>query len=182
MAKAFKTGDLAAVKRYLKKYPIDEPSVKRMILPSAVSSGNLELIKFLDSLGWVDACRDDESHECKPIHLLALGGSAEMIRYFMSRGFDINEIETSVHSTPLQYAAHGKRFDMVRLLCELGADPNRTYKFPTGGTKETVLQAAIPVVKRCSGLKSMSEPQRLSCEHWKQVAQYIGSGQCRKSK
>jgi hypothetical protein len=71
--KAFERGDLAAVKRIIKQDPdFENPYMIREGLHHAIRSGNVDLIRYLKTLGWIDECR--AARDCYPLHSGAGGG------------------------------------------------------------------------------------------------------------
>ena len=55
---------------------------------------------------------------------MALTGDVQKARLLLDHGGDIHAIDEEYQSTPLGYAAHWGRREMVALLLERGADPN----------------------------------------------------------
>jgi ankyrin repeat protein len=60
------------------------------------------------------------------LHDMAFTGDIHKARLLLDHGADINAIDDEYQSTPLAYAAHWGKQEMVRLLLERGADPNKS--------------------------------------------------------
>jgi ankyrin repeat protein len=60
------------------------------------------------------------------LHDMAFTGDIHKARLLLDHGADINAIDDEYQSTPLGYAAHWGKQEMVRLLLERGADPNKS--------------------------------------------------------
>jgi ankyrin repeat protein len=58
------------------------------------------------------------------LHDMAFTGDVRKARLLVDHGADINAIDDEYRSTPLGYAAHWGKLDMVTMLLERGADPN----------------------------------------------------------
>lgn len=176
-AKAFETGDLKAVKQIVgqKHYFKDQPnSVIVDALYSAIHSGNLDVVKYLKSQGWLDNCRDNKT--CRPIHAAAKQSfktSGPIIRYFISQGFSPDLVDQG-GNTPLHYAARAGHIRLVKYLCELGVDPaikNRYYKM-------TALEMAL----LDAGTGQLSSDPKKDAQiriGLKKVIAYLKSGQCK---
>jgi ankyrin repeat protein len=72
------------------------------------------------------------------LHKAAEGGIADMIKYLVNCGFDINQQTTSLNETALHMAIREKRTEAVQCLLSLGADPNLTDKI--SGTPLDILR------------------------------------------
>ena len=60
------------------------------------------------------------------LHDMAFDGDVRKARLLLDHGADINAIDDEYQSTPLGYAAHFCRREVVRFLLERGADPNKS--------------------------------------------------------
>lgn len=60
------------------------------------------------------------------LHDMAFTGDVRKARLLLDHNADINAIDEEYQSTPLGYAAHWGKRDMVALLLERGADPNKS--------------------------------------------------------
>jgi hypothetical protein len=174
---AFATGNLAAVKRIVTRDPaFKEPWVIRHALSHAIASGNLELVKYLKSLGWLKVCH--RAPDCQPLHrAVNAGANPMMVEFLISENFDVNEIARSTKRTPLQLAAMDGKFDFVKVLCENGADPNATYRMPNGETYPTALE---DVKRSLSGEFYDTEVAARLKWNLTKIREYLEGGQCRK--
>src|SRR5437879_268625 len=124
-AKAFETGNLPAVKRILVKdnYVERDSNLLVFALEKAISSGNVELISYLNDRGWLQRCRESE---CYPVHIAATHGKTEAIKFLMTQGFDAKAVDDPKSqyggNTPLHYAAYFGHLETVRFLCRIGVD------------------------------------------------------------
>ena len=60
------------------------------------------------------------------LHDMAFTGDIHKARLLLDHGAAIDPIDDEYQSTPLGYAAHWGKQEMVRLLLEWGADPNKS--------------------------------------------------------
>jgi uncharacterized protein len=60
------------------------------------------------------------------LHLMGFRGDTQKACLLLEHGADINAIDDEYQSTPLGYAAHFGRRELVALLLERGADPNKS--------------------------------------------------------
>ena len=125
----FKLGNIQEAKILIEERKFFEGNTRSTIeaLRFSIDSGNLELIKYLGSQGWLDICKQDES--CLPIHY-ASGGSLDIekrkpiIEYLILNEFDSKALNWSGMST-LNYAVkYANDFNLVKYLCSLGVDPS----------------------------------------------------------
>ena len=59
------------------------------------------------------------------LHDMAFTGDVRKASLLLDHGADLNAIDDEYQSTPLGYAAHFGRQEVVALLLERGADPNK---------------------------------------------------------
>ena len=88
---------------------------------AAVSDGRIDVAKWLIDTGKSHLAETDKSGGTA-IHAAAFSGSAELIDYIVSKGFDINAASADNFTTPLMYAAWNSRPAAVRHILELGGD------------------------------------------------------------
>ena len=60
------------------------------------------------------------------LHDMAFDGDVRKASLLLDHGADINAIDDEYQSTPLGYAAHFGRRELVTLLLERGADPKKS--------------------------------------------------------
>jgi hypothetical protein len=176
-AESFRKGDVASVKRILQKVTYSEPLILEAF-PTAVSSGNVELVKYLASLGWLEVCRKDRY--CQPIHVAAQYGRVDTIRYLMAQGFDAHAVTPPTtrgeggKNSALHLAAGIGHIGAVMLLCEQGVDANLKNEYgktALGDAKYTAGTGSLGATKK--------EDARIRANVAK-VIEYLESGQCKK--
>lgn len=91
----------------------------------AIDDFNLETAIALLSHGADIDATDQEG--LSPIHLAAINGSVEMMKFLLERGADVNRPFVA-GVTPLEYAVAGQRTELTAFLCERGANLERTNK------------------------------------------------------
>ena len=176
-AESFRKGDLASVKRILQKDTYPEAVILEA-LPTAVSSGNVELVKYLASLGWLEVCRKDKY--CIPIHVAAQYGRVGVMRFLISEGFDAYAVTAPTarggggKESALHLAARMGHIRAVEFLCEQGvnADLRNEYgRTALGEAKSTLGTGSLAATKK--------EDARIRANVAK-VIEYLESGQCKK--
>ena len=60
------------------------------------------------------------------LHDMAFKGEVHKARLLLDHGADLNAIDEEYQSTPLSYAAHWGKREVVALLLERNADPNKS--------------------------------------------------------
>ncbi len=158
---ALDRGDLKALRGLLKKvnYYKDEPRFKVHAIHGAVGSGNLTLIEYLSSLGWLKECRKPNPLGCELIPLAAQYGRIGMIKWLMTQGFDVKEI-SPYGATALHSAVQGGKLETVKFLCAQGVD-EKAKLYPNSAQEATALQLA-------------------KASRWESIVKYLESGQCSK--
>jgi ankyrin repeat protein len=179
--KAFESGNLKAVKRILAKdrskpmgeqqYSIhtNDPGGSLMIaLSYAIHSGNLELIKYLQSLGWLDTCK--KMSRCGVIYFAAADGHLHLVKYFMRQGFDVSE---DGGTRALHAAAVGGYFETLKFLCEKGIDNN---------VKDHYGRTTLDDVRERVGLRSSNprEDARFR-RNFPRIVEYLTNRDCTKN-
>ena len=130
--KYFEEGNVAAVKKILAKESYSGDLLIQAF-NTAVLSGNIDLVKYLDKRGWVKFCRSDKS--CDPVLYAVISNKhTEMIDYLISRGFAPTNsalFSSSALVTPDDETV-SRSFEAVKLLCEHGANPAKKSKYTEG--------------------------------------------------
>lgn len=130
-ADIFRRGDVEGVKRLLdsKRYQEDpyfkdNPDFITEALMISISSGNLDLIRYLKNRGWLEKCR--KYNRCFPLHDAAGLGKLGIVKYLMSQGFEVKSRlpKKEGRGTALHSAVGGAHFEVVRFLCDQGVDNN----------------------------------------------------------
>lgn len=174
----FKRGDLQAVKHIVEEGHFLKKSSNLTIIEAlyfSIDSGNLGLVKYLASKGWISVCKS-ESY-CCPIHEAAyheLQTGEPMIRFFLSHGFSPHDLDTG-GNTPLHYAVTNGRSKMVKYLCEIGVDANIKDKYH----QETPLEVARRYSTSARQSLDSKEDAKIRAG-LKEVINYLQSGQCKK--
>jgi hypothetical protein len=174
---AFQKGDLKAVKEVLElnNFYRDDPQIAVQGLHLAVMSGNVALVKYLDSLGWLDDCRARE--DCRLISAAAEKGRIKIIKLLMSRGFDVKLVDRG-GATALFEAARRGHFETVKFLCDQGVDPSARLLESSGGYTALEL-ARIDYQGRGQLDPNYREATRIRAE-LPRVIEYLESGQCKR--
>jgi hypothetical protein len=115
--KAFRTGDLKTVMRLIEKKGL-YTEFDQNVFMTAIESGNVQLISYLKSRGWLKACREES---CFPLHKATSSGKLELVKFFMSEGFDPNAT-IYMRQNALHSAASAGELEVVTYLCVHGAD------------------------------------------------------------
>ncbi len=170
--RAFENGDLLVVKKLIEEDKYFKGRENIFIVQAvylAVKSGNLDLIKYLDSKGWFVICKKEKN--CFPLHYSArldYDKSLPMINFFMEREFN-PLISNHGGMTPLHYAAPEGHIELVQYLCGLGVDPSQ---------KESYLKrTAVRMAKNSADSGGISKQTR---GRLKSVITYLESGECKK--
>lgn len=95
----------------------------RTPLHYAVESGHVELVQAMLALGAMPNRYDRNG--MTPLHLAVRKGSTPMVRALMDHGADINAGDGKGGQTPLMVAIHENRRDLLTLLLQMGASPDR---------------------------------------------------------
>ena len=145
---------------------------------AAIASGNVDLVKYLDRIGWLKECaKPENSSSCgDPIGINAVFGSVELLPYLLAKGY------AATTETLSSAAAYGK-FDQVVLLCKHGINPDENYKEyqASGETRSVpVLEKAKYMLAQTGGGYAGEdlESARMSAGIAMSV-DYIESGRCK---
>src|SRR5712691_2006012 len=176
-----RSGDLKAFKQVIqndKENKYKNPQLIIEALSTGITSGNVDLIQYLASLGWLDTCRKVEY--CKPVYFAAEYGRVGVIRFLLSQGFDINAVTRPTarggggKNSPLHAAAWGGHVAAVKFLCEQGVDAslkNETGRTALGEAKDTFSARSLGATKKEDARKRANVAK---------VIEYLESGQCKK--
>jgi len=174
-ARAFRTGNLKEVKQIVERYgePFHGPDLATA-LDFAASSGNVEVMKYLKSRGWLERCRKQQADPCLPLHAAAdEGAGTSMLGFLIAEGFSVNERGPLLMS-PMIMAAEKGHLEAVKYLCEAGADPNAKNQEGTNA-----LQLASTHLGAVSLHSDPKESAKIKA-NIRKVIQYLESGQCKK--
>ena len=181
-AAAFSTGDIAAVKRILAKDHDRGYSGEQLIeaLEQAILHGQVELVKYLATRGWLEVCR--KAPNCHSVDWAT--DSVEMLQYLVSKGFPIT-------IDALRSASETGRLQAVEFLCDRGANPHEKYRYSVYDYKQnkSVLHegTALQMLKESNsytGKAQWSSENPLRDAQWSaavvKVAEFIEKGLCRR--
>ncbi len=172
-AKAFRAGNLKEVKRIVERSGDFNGGDLETALDFAASSGNVEVMKYLKSRGWLERCRKPDN-PCFLLHAAAdEGAGTSMLGFLISEGFQVDE-RGPLLMTPMIMAAEKGHLKAVKYLCEAGADPNAKNQEGTNA-----LQLANTQLGAVSLHTDPKENARIKA-NIKEVIQYLESGQCKK--
>ncbi len=176
-AKAFRAGNLKEVKRIVERSGDFSGGDLETALWFAASSGNVEVMKYLKSRGWLARCRK-QADSCFPLHAAAsAGASTSMLEFLIAEGFQLDQ-RGPLLWPPMFLATKNGHLETVKYLCETGADLNAKNHEGT-----SMLQAVSTRLESARlGGKLDPNPK----EHAKiranleKVIQYLKTDQCRK--
>ncbi len=175
------SGNLKAFKQVIqndKENRYKNPDLILEALHTAISSGNVELVKYLASLGWLEVCRKEKY--CIPIHVAAQYGRVGVSRFLISQGFDVHAVTGPTtageggKNSALHLAAGMGHIGAVRFLCEQGIDADLRNEYG---------RTALGEAKYTSGTGSIGATQKEEVRIRANVAkviEYLESGQCKK--
>ncbi len=121
----FEAGDLAAVKRVLAAESYSGDLLIKAFL-AAVRSGNVDLVEYLGKRGWFGACRKDKQCDPATAAVGAKEGNRKMLEFVLSQAFPPTAqalLQVSAQARPSNIEWLNARIEMIKLLCEKGADP-----------------------------------------------------------
>lgn len=96
--------------------------------------------------------KDVSVNEFGPLHFVARHCSADVVRNFIERGFDVNQISDEGYA-PIHYATLSGNAENIEVLAEKGADLN----FVFSGNEVTPLHIASSVTKNIDNVKVLLE-------------------------
>lgn len=102
-------------------------SWRRMPLHWAISSGHSDAALLLLELG-ANPCLPDNNGKWTPLHLACREGQVDVVQQLLAEGGDI-DFKNDYGASSLLVAIHSSRCEVILLLLELGADPNKAYGF-----------------------------------------------------
>ncbi len=94
----------------------------KKLMICAASSGNLDMVRWLEKQGGVFDPKDSKSDEI--LSAAVSSGSLDLVKWLVERGFDIN-VQSEYYREPIIHlAAESGNLDLVKWLSEQGADVN----------------------------------------------------------
>lgn len=191
--RAFRSGDITAVKRIMATKPKAYSELNGTALSEAVSAGQLDLVRYLSTLGWLQQCAHSQFCD-SPLLTAALNGDVAMTNYLLSQGFTSDSLvfhfvtQSGEHAKPtlpllvansagnaalaLNHAAHSSDINTVKRLCEAGADPD--IMLPLDGRNTTAAKELAWDIDHTPMVESDRKPLR-------EILQYFESGQCKRA-
>ena len=144
---ATRKGDIQTVKELLNKDPTliytKKDGSRYTILHCAVSSGSLELVKFLIDRGANVNVRSDCGYTV--LHYAADTGSLKLVKFLIDKGAIVSNVKTDWGDTVLHEAAESGSLELVKFLTDKGLDINNKNVF-----RETPLHRAVGSQNRSS--------------------------------
>ncbi len=176
-AKPFRAGNLKEVKRIVERSGDFSGGDLETALDFAASSGNVEVMKYLKSRGWLERCRKQDG-PCFPLHAAAdEGAGTSMLGFLIAEGFQVDQ-RGPLLMTPMFMAAKSGHLEAVKYLCEAGADPNAKNHEGTSMLQRvsTRLESA-----RLGGKLHPNPKEHAKIKaNLEKVIQYLKSDQCKK--
>ena len=122
-AKYFSDGDLRSVRRILNKTKYAGEKLA-LAFNFAAESGNVELTKYLDSLGWIKACK--KLRDCQPVQRASMNkANPSMVEWLLGKGFksDSAALLSAVEQNLPQDDKVANSFAIIKMHCENGVNP-----------------------------------------------------------
>lgn len=135
----FQNGDISAVKHILSQSTYKGEALIYAFL-TAVSSGNVDLVRYLETRGWGKNCLASE--DCDPLFYAVVSQKhPKMVAYLLSRNY--NPTTAALKSAALMNTPGQKEvaaaFESVVLLCAQGANPAKVEKNKDGTMEPSVI-------------------------------------------
>jgi len=110
--------DRDAAAALLRAHPSLQHSTRAVF--DAARNDRVEALAFIESLGLsLDAA---DNTNARALHQAAINGSANAVRYLVDRGVEIDPKETAYGNTPLGWAIHADRHDVIEVLSRYSRD------------------------------------------------------------
>lgn len=128
----FYRGDINALEAIwgTKEQPITpSPYIYENYVRAVVSSGNMELMKYMASRGWLTCTKDEVTgNDCDILRYAVRNGSVEMLKFLMSHGY-------SVTLASLRESGKWGNLQALKLFCSIGANFEQKFEYHVyGGT------------------------------------------------
>lgn len=129
-AAALREGNVDAVKLLFEQRDTGKthPRIFTYLLYEAVTSGSIELLQHLKSIGWIKKCHS--IGYCRPFEVAAqFGVNEQVFEFLFTESFQLDEYSDVYGATPIHYAALFGHINAVKFLCERGANPRNSITY-----------------------------------------------------